>query len=204
MNKEAVMNSKQIKTWLIKILTYFAIIFILTMFGIMFLNWRITHRHRRDPRFSCASWFKQIGISLKQYAMDYEDFFPPENNAQGLDKLRELGYLTEYRVYICPGSNLERGIKGPITEENCGYIYLGGFKEFQNPKIPLAFDKPNNHPDYINVVFLDGHIRGYPTSAAGSCEEIIIFLNNEHKYSPELFKKLLDKAKKIDSNLHFY
>jgi prepilin-type processing-associated H-X9-DG protein len=199
--KEAIMNSKFIKTWVLKLLTYFAIIFMLATFGIMFLDWRINHHHKRDPRFACASWFKQVGLSLKQYAMDYEDFFPPQNNAKGLDKLRELGYLTEYRVYVCPGSNIEKGIKGAITEENSSYIYLGGFKEFQNPNIPLAFDKPNNHPDYVNVVFLDGHIMGYPTSASKSCEQIIIFLNKKHKYPEKLFKKLLYKARKIDNIL---
>ena len=195
------MNFKQIRIWLVKILVYLTIIFAFAVFGILFLEWRIRMNSKRDPRFTCASWFKQIGLSLKQYAMDYENFFPPEDNAQGLDKLRELGYLTEYRVFTCPGADMEPGTKGPLTEASCGYIYLGGFKDDESGDVPLAFDKPGNHPDYVNVIFVDGHIKGYPTSASGSCEKIIVFLNKEHKYPPELFKKLLDKAKKIDSAL---
>jgi len=195
------MNIKCMKRWFVKLLTYFAITFVFAILALMFLAWRVNRIHRRNPCFECASWFKQIGLSLKQYAMDYEDFFPPENNAKGLDKLRELDYLTEYRVYACPGSNIKKGLKGPITEASSSYIYLGGFKEFENPNIPLAFDKPKNHADYVNVVFLDGHIMGYPTSSSNSCEKIIIFLNKEYKYPEKLFKKLLRKAKNIDKTL---
>ena len=156
---------------------------------------------RKTHSISCISNLKQIGLSLKQYAMDYDDFFPPGNNYQGLDKLRSLDYLTDYGVYVCPGTKTKRGGKGPLTEANCDYVYLGGSKEGESPSIPLAFDKSGNHIDYVNVLFLDGHVKGYPTSASNSCEKIIIFLNKEHKYPPKLFKKLLDKAKKIDSTL---
>jgi prepilin-type processing-associated H-X9-DG protein len=81
---------------------------------------------------------------------------------------------------------------------------LGGFREGNGDNIPLAFDKYGNHTDYLNVLFMDGHVLGYPDAASGSCEDIIIFLNKEHKYPDKLFKQLLSKAKKIDHNLHFY
>ena len=184
-----------------RILVFFAIFFVIIVFLLPSLS---TGGDRRNPGHACLSNLKQIGLVLKMYAMDYGDFFPPENNAQGLEKLRALDYLQDYGCYVCPGTKTERGRKGPIIKENCDYIYLGGFKADNGDNIPLAFDKPDNHNDYFNVLFLDGHVVGYPTSASGSCEEIIIFLNNEHKYPDKLFKQLLSKAKKIDSNLHFY
>ena len=157
---------------------------------------------RRVRRISCTSNLKQIGLSLKQYAMDYKDFFPPENNSLGLDKLRELDYLTDYGVYTCPGTSTMRGSgRDILIESNCDYVYMGGSKEGENPDIPLAFDKPDNHSDYVNILFLDGHVKGYPAPGLNSCEKIIIFLNADKKYPPKLFAKLLKKAKKIDSTL---
>ena len=176
------------------------VVIFIVVFFMLFPGFRIQRGYRRSARISCTSNLKQIGLSLKQYAMDYNDFFPPENNSKGLDKLRELDYLTDYRVYTCPEKKYIRGKKGPITEANCGYVYLGGFKEGGYADTPLAFDKPHNHSDYFNVLYLDGHVRGY-SAVTGNCEDIINFLNVQHRYSPELLKKLLSKAKKIDAAL---
>ena len=157
---------------------------------------------RKARRISCTSNLKQIGLSLKQYAMDYADYFPPENNAQGLENLRSQDYLTDYGVYVCPENSTAKGTGTvPLTDKICDYIYLGGSKEGDDPTIPLAFDKPKNHTDYINVLFLDGHVKGYPAIGLTNCESVIIFLQARNKYSPKLFKKLSDKAKKIDSAL---
>lgn len=192
------MSVRPKKFWLLRILIFFAILLVIAAFLLPALN---TVRDRHHPSYSCFSNLKQIGLSLKQYAMDYADFFPPEDNAQGLENLRGLDYLMDYGVYVCPASITQRGTKGPITNQICGYIYLGGSKERDEPTIPLAFDKPGNHENYVNVLFLDGHVEGYPTSASNSCEKIILFLNKKYKYSPKLFKKLSDKAKKIDKTL---
>jgi prepilin-type processing-associated H-X9-DG protein len=160
------------------------------------------HSRSRARRISCTSNLKQIGLSLKQYAMDYDDFFPPENNSVGMDKLRELDYLTDYGVYTCPDTITTKGSGADLlVEANCDYIYMGGAKEGDNPDTPLAFDKPSNHSNYINVLFLDGHVKGYPVPGLINCENVIIFLNSEHSYPPKVFKKLSDKAKKIDTAL---
>jgi len=177
---------------------FFAILFVGAVFLLPLLN---TRRDRHHPSYSCFANLKQISLSLKEYTMDYSGFFPPEDNAQGLEHLRSQDYLTDYRVYVCPASGTKSGAKGPITNQICGYIYLGGSKEVDNPNTPLAFDKPGNHENYVNVLFLDGHVEGYPTSASNNCEKIILFLNKKYKYPPKLFKKLLDKAGKIDKML---
>ncbi|MBU8902579.1 MAG: hypothetical protein KOO69_07550 [Victivallales bacterium] len=205
------MNPKHKKSWLKKRLAFFVIIFIIAILCVAFLLLPLilTRRHDEDRwlHARCRSNLKQIGLSLKQYAMDYKDFFPFEDNAQGLEKLRKLDYLTDYDIYVYPYLKTKKETKGILSEKNCGYVYLGGFKKGQNKKIPLAFGKPGNYPKRPNaffmffILFIDGSVVGYPPHKADSCEDIIIFLNKEHKYSDKLFKKLLSKAKKIDKQL---
>jgi prepilin-type processing-associated H-X9-DG protein len=115
--------------------------------------------------------------------------------------LRKLDYLTDYGVYVCPEKKTPKGTTGPITDNICDYVYIGGFNEFDNSNTPLAFDKPGNSKDYFNVLFIDGHAERYSTSTANSCETIIIFLNEKFKYPEKLYKRLLEKAKKIDAEL---
>jgi len=124
-------------------------------------------RERRpSPRIACTSNLKQIGLSLKQYAMDYDDWFPDKSGPLGFEKLRSIGYLTEHRVYSCPSC------KGPRVEGNqklnnkiVDYVYRSGLREnddFDKAKTPLAWDRPTNHENYGNVLFLDGHVTGFP------------------------------------------
>lgn len=155
----------------------------------------------RLPHLHSLYDLKQIGLSLKQYAADNADFFPPEDNAKGLELIRKLDYLADYDSYICPDTKKQRG-KGPLTENSCSYVYFGGFRDDRNPRIPLAFDKPGNHHNFMSVLFLDGSAKRYSTSAAGSCEKIIIFLNWKYQYPEKLFAALLRKARTIDSELN--
>jgi prepilin-type processing-associated H-X9-DG protein len=178
------------------------IVIVIILVLILWAVYPAFNSHRPNRRIHCASNLKQIGLSLKQYSMDYADFFPPNNNAQGLEKLRSLDYLTDYGVYVCPETRTtKRTGTVPLSDKICDYIYLGGSKEGDDPTIPLAFDKPSNHTNYINVLFLDGHVMGYPVTGLTNCESVIIFLQAKNKYSPKLFKKLSDKAKKIDGTL---
>jgi hypothetical protein len=158
-------------------------------------------RNPRPPHMHSIYDLKQIGLSLKQYALDNDNFFPPEDNSKGLELIRKLDYLTDYGCYICPGTNKKETGKGPLTENTCSYVYLGGFRADGDPKTPLAFDKPGNHNDFVTVLFLDGSAKRFSTSAAGSCENIVIFLHQKYKYPEKLFNLLIRKAKTIDSEL---
>ena len=129
---------------------------------------------------------------MKQYAMDYADNFPQEgqdaNGRSGYDRLRTQAYLTDYGVYNCPSTVTTKGSGDkPLlpfhysvnVDDEAIYDYSiahgmmeGSSDRFGNADSALATDRVDgrdqnsgapNHSDYGNILFLDGHVKGYPT-----------------------------------------
>ena len=149
---------------------------------------------------SCASNLKQIGLALAQYAVDSQDNFPVEDNAAGLSELVKKNYLKDLQIFVCPSTSLRPAANGQLTDMNCSYIYFGGFGSANSGQnIPLAFEKPRNHRNSVNVLFSDFHVSNFTGGPFNTCTDVVNFLNRQYKYSPELLKTLLEKARKIDA-----
>ena len=116
----------------------------------------------KTRRISCYSNLHAMGLALKQYAQDYGNYLPDKNGAEGLELLRAYNYLSDYKVYLCPstGTTMPPGSNGPLEYKYVDYIYRGGKSMDDRSDSAILWDKPTNHSNYGNILFLDGHVEG--------------------------------------------
>lgn len=138
---------------------------------------------RYEPKASnCAGRLKLIGLALKQYSMDYDGHFPPENGVKGFKLLTGNDYINDYKIFQCHKVSFENKLKryqqlwgltflfgneisskSPLnlTEQLVHFDYRGGLSVNDSSDNAIAWDKPGNHKDFGNILFVDGHVKGY-------------------------------------------
>ena len=112
-------------------------------------------------KISCTNNLKQIGLSLRMYSNVYSESFPDKNGRTGLQMLAENGFLENTQVYKCPSVTYNVPDSATISASS-SYCYGGGMSEATSVDSSLAGDRSNNHEKYGNLLFVDGHVKGFP------------------------------------------
>lgn len=120
-------------------------------------------------KISCTNNLKQIGLSLRMYSNVYEEQFPYYAGRTGLQELATNGFLENTQVYVCP-STTDGGSAMTTANINSSssYCYGGALNEAGSVDSALAGDRRNNHEKYGNLLFIDGHVKGYAGTAWSS------------------------------------
>ncbi|HBC87606.1 MAG TPA: hypothetical protein DCZ94_11675 [Lentisphaeria bacterium] len=137
------------------------VIIIILLIGILLPSGPRQWSMSKSRRISCTSNLKQIGLAIRMYSQEYKGEFPPYDGAKGLEMLRSGGYLENVKMYTCPSTADTIADNNEITDQNCSYIYRGSLNENTPSEVAIIWDKRENHTNYGNILFCDGHAEGF-------------------------------------------
>ena len=128
----------------------------------------LSQAREKARRINCTGNLKQIGLALRMYSSDYDEWFPDGHLQIGLNKLIEQEYLTTTKVYTCPSTTTDEADSGDTMTgigSDLDYIYVGNNTEDTcGTATGIATDFPTNHSKFGNVLFGDGHVKGFSGS----------------------------------------
>jgi len=114
-------------------------------------------------KISCTNNLKQIGLSLRMYSNVYDEAFPVVAYGDGRTSLQLLGtegFLEATKVYVCPSTTDSVPTIDDI-DTNASYSYATNLTEAGSVDSGIACDNDENHDKYGNILFIDGHVKGY-------------------------------------------
>lgn len=111
-------------------------------------------------KISCTGNSKQIGLSMRMYSNVYLEVFPDKNGRTGLEMLAMYGFLENTQVYTCPSTD-DWVDDTSFISSNASYCYAGGLSEASSVDSGIMSDRSHNHWRYGNILFIDGHVKGY-------------------------------------------
>lgn len=95
---------------------------------------------------TCGNILSALACTCKLYASDNDDIMAPS-----LDTLVETNYLSDRRIFLCPGQRH----KEPYMD----YDYFGAGQHYSalDSHCVILADRPGNHPGCVVIVFADTH-----------------------------------------------
>ena len=131
-------------------------------------------------KIACTNNLKQIGLSLRLYSNVYNDQFPSkgpgalQGERQGLGLLANEGFLENTKIFTCPSTTAQI-LNFPDISLNSSYTYGSGMSEASSVDSAVCADRSNNHDKFGNILFIDGHVKGYAgANWSGSRGETIL------------------------------
>ncbi|MDX9979613.1 MAG: DUF1559 domain-containing protein [Lentisphaeria bacterium] len=151
----------------------------------------LAQAREKARQISCNGNLKQIGTSMRIYSNDFGERFPAGDTATrgnghvGLGVLITNEYLRTPKIFICPSTRdvvatlPAADVNAPLAATNCSYNYEDGddgnglTEDDCGTETALAADKDKNHNKFGNVLFGDGHVKGYAGLTWKENEEIM-------------------------------
>lgn len=123
----------------------------------------LSKAREKARRLKCAGNMKQLGLALRSYSIDYDDWFP-----ENLNYLVQNSYLTTPEIYSCPSTNGLATIDGNNQLFNVSFHYIADLPTVDSfsegsagADYCLVGDKIDNHVNYGNMLYIGGHVIGF-------------------------------------------
>lgn len=146
-------------------------------------------------RASCTNNLKQIGNALEFYTQTSTGQLRPHGTVKGggsitltsttandadvaMELLRSEGHLTDHKVFVCPSSTASAGDSTDTLSMGSknltyGYVYIDSqyssasavSADLNDNGGSVATTGAANHTDFGNILYADGHVKGYAATA---------------------------------------